>query len=55
MTYCLIIIWKGSLPIFRIWLFTAGVMTGHSDLITASIEQKSLASRQIDHVMEGTV
>jgi hypothetical protein len=38
-----------------LWLFTAGVMTGHSDLITASIEQKSLASRQIDHVMEGTV
>ncbi len=38
-----------------LWLFTAGVMTGHSDLITASIEQKSQATHQINHVLENTV
>jgi hypothetical protein len=30
-----------------LWLFTAGVMTGHSDLITHAIEQRSLAVQQI--------
>jgi hypothetical protein len=31
-----------------IWLFTAGVMTAHSDLITNAIEQKSIAMNQIN-------
>ena len=31
-----------------IWLFTAGVMTAHSDLITNAIEQKLLAVHQIN-------
>jgi hypothetical protein len=31
-----------------IWLFTAGVMTAHSDLITNAIEQKSAAMQQIN-------
>ena len=31
-----------------LWLFTAGVMTAHSDLITNAIEQKSIAMNQIN-------
>ncbi len=36
-----------------LWLFTAGVMTGHSDLITAAIEGRNQATRQIDTTMMG--
>lgn len=35
------------LPAF-LWLFTAGVMTGHSDLITAAIEGRSRVSNVVD-------
>ncbi len=35
-----------------LWLFTAGVMTGHSDLITSAIEGRNTTVRQIDSVME---
>lgn len=35
-----------------LWLFTAGVMTGHSDLITSAIEGQNQAVRHIDTVME---
>lgn len=38
------------LPAF-LWLFTAGVMTGHSDLITAAIEGQARASQQVDTAM----
>jgi hypothetical protein len=31
-----------------LWLFTAGVMTGHSDLVTHAIEQTSLSVKQIN-------
>ena len=31
-----------------LWLFTAGVMTGHSDLITHAIESRALAVHQIN-------
>lgn len=31
-----------------LWLFTAGVMTAHSDLITAAIEGRGLVMNQID-------
>jgi hypothetical protein len=34
-----------------LWLFTAGVMTAHSDLITAAIEGRNTAVRQIDTTM----
>lgn len=34
-----------------LWLFTAAVMTGHCDLITAAIENASRASREIDTTM----
>jgi hypothetical protein len=36
-----------------LWLFTAGVMTGHSDLITAAIEGRNRATREIDTTMLG--
>lgn len=36
-----------------LWLFTAGVMTGHSDLITAAIEARGRATQQIDTTMMG--
>ncbi len=36
-----------------LWLFTAGVMTGHSDLITAAIEARGRATQQIDSTMMG--
>jgi hypothetical protein len=36
-----------------LWLFTAGVMTGHSDLITAAIEGREKATHQIDMTMMG--
>jgi hypothetical protein len=36
-----------------LWLFTAGVMTGHSDLITAAIEGRNQATHQIDATMMG--
>jgi hypothetical protein len=36
-----------------LWLFTAGVMTGHSDLITAAIEGRTRATQQIDTTMMG--
>lgn len=35
-----------------LWLFTAGVMTGHSDLITSAIEGRNSTARQIDSMME---
>ena len=38
------------LPAF-LWLFTAGVMTGHSDLITAAIEGRNLTNQQVDTAM----
>jgi hypothetical protein len=31
-----------------LWLFTAAVMTGHSDLVTNAIEQRSLSTQQIN-------
>lgn len=34
-----------------LWLFTAGVMTGHSDLITSAIENQNRATQEIDTVM----
>ncbi len=34
-----------------LWLFTAGVMTGHSDLITAAIEGRNQATHQINTVL----
>lgn len=34
-----------------LWLFTAGVMTGHSDLITSAIEGRNAAVQQINTVM----
>ncbi len=34
-----------------LWLFTAGVMTGHSDLITAAIENRGRATVEIDTAM----
>ena len=34
-----------------LWLFTAGVMTGHSDLIIKAIEAQKVSTRQIDSVM----
>ncbi len=40
------------LPAF-LWLFTAGVMTGHSDLITAAIEGRSRASNVVDAAILG--
>ena len=36
-----------------LWLFTAGVMTGHSDLITGAIEGRVRATQQIDTTMMG--
>ena len=36
-----------------LWLFTAGVMTGHSDLITSAIEGRNQSIREIDTVMVG--
>jgi hypothetical protein len=36
-----------------LWLFTAGVMTGHSDLITAAIERRNTTTHQIDTTMIG--
>jgi hypothetical protein len=38
------------LPAF-LWLFTAGVMTGHSDLITSAIENRGRATAEIDSAM----
>lgn len=34
-----------------LWLFTAGVMTGHSDLITNAIEGQARATNQINSIM----
>jgi hypothetical protein len=34
-----------------LWLFTAGVMTGHSDLITSAIENRNRATVEIDSAM----
>jgi hypothetical protein len=34
-----------------LWLFTAGVMTGHSDLISSAIEGRVRATQQIDSTM----
>ena len=38
-----------------LWLFTAGVMTAHSDLITSAIEGRASSVRAIDSVMENAV
>jgi len=35
-----------------LWLFTAGVMTAHSDLITAAIEGRASATQAVDRIME---
>ena len=34
-----------------LWLFTAGVMTGHSDLITSAIEGRTRTTQQVDTAM----
>jgi hypothetical protein len=50
----LYIIWQitsWSLFPALLWLFTASVMTGHSDLITEGIEQRNRLARQVDNVM----
>jgi hypothetical protein len=36
-----------------LWLFTAGVMTGHSDLLTHAIESRNKTTHQIDTTMMG--
>lgn len=38
-----------------LWLFTAGVMTAHSDLITAAIEGRAASVRAIDSAMANAV
>ncbi len=38
-----------------LWLFTAGVMTAHSDLITSAIEGRTHVVRSIDSVIDSAV